>query len=152
MMTKKTSRGFTLIELMITIAIIGILARIAYPAYTSSALKGRRAEGRTAILQLLQQQERYMTQNGTYLVFANPACATNTIPFKTFSGDVCASAKYQLSTDACPGTTTGTTLSVRECIRVTATPASTDADAGNLQMTSTGTKTCTGTNSSVCWN
>ena len=64
-------QGFTLIELMIVVAVVGVLAAIAYPAYTDSVLKGRRAQARAALTELLQQQERYMTQNNCYLGFSN---------------------------------------------------------------------------------
>ncbi|RZM02652.1 MAG: type IV pilin protein, partial [Variovorax sp.] len=74
---RRRQAGFTLIELMIVVAIVGILATIAYPSYRESVLKGRRAEARTALLELMQQQERYMTQRGAYLNFIadNPAAA-----------------------------------------------------------------------------
>lgn len=52
-------RGFTLIELMVTVAIVGILAGIAYPAYTNSVLKSRRADGVAKLLQLQMAQESY---------------------------------------------------------------------------------------------
>ena len=73
-MSKSSNAGFTLIELMITVAIVGILASIAYPAYTSSILKGKRAEGRAAVTELMQQQERYMTQRNTYLAYQRLRC------------------------------------------------------------------------------
>ena len=55
-MKKSLSHGFTLIELMIVVAIVAILASIAYPSYKDSVLKSRRAEARTALSELLQQQ------------------------------------------------------------------------------------------------
>ena len=66
--------GFTLIELMITVAIVGILAAIAYPSYQDSVRKGKRAEGRTALIDFLQQQERFLTQTGSYAVVTPGAC------------------------------------------------------------------------------
>ena len=80
---QKYSAGFTLIELMIVVAIIGILAAVAYPAYTDSVLKGRRAQGRAAVAQLIQQQERYITQRNCYLGFttnSSTGVATATSP------------------------------------------------------------------------
>lgn len=147
-------RGFTLLELMIVVAIVGILASIAYPAYQDSVLKGRRAEARTALLELMQQQERYMTQRGTYLVFSNasgvtvPADAATT--FKTFSGDNSAAPSYRLWAERCP---TPVGITERDCIRVNATPARADAAVNVLSITSTGVKSCTGntTNTKLCW-
>ena len=58
-MIKKINSGFTLVEVMIVVAIVGILASIAYPSYQESVRKGRRAQARTALSELVQQQERY---------------------------------------------------------------------------------------------
>ncbi|QDL37179.1 type IV pilin protein [Rhodoferax sediminis] len=151
-MKKSLNHGFTLIELMIVVAIVAVLAGIAYPSYKDSVLKGRRAEARTALSELMQQQERYMTQNNSYFAFTNVGgIATpvvtppTTVPFKTFSGDTLAKTAYYLSASACPSST------IAECVMVAAEPVMADPDAGTLQILSTGTKTCTGAKSSVCW-
>lgn len=147
-MKKLLNRGFTLIELMIVVAIVAILTSVAYPAYTSSIIKGKRAEARAALTELMQQQERYMTQNNTYFAFTNTAGTTNpaTVPFKTFSGDSAAKASYYLSATACGA------LNLNECVTVSAAPIQSDPEAGTLQILSTGTKTCTGgTTPAVCW-
>ena len=58
--------GFTLIELMVTVAIVGILAAIAYPAYLEQVSKSRRAEGKVVLLQTVQNIERFYTLNNSY--------------------------------------------------------------------------------------
>src|SRR5690606_38472416 len=75
---RKSSAGFTLIEVMIVVAIIGILAAIAYPSYQDHVRKSRRADAQTALLELAQFMERHYTTNGRYLTSANAAPA---LPF-----------------------------------------------------------------------
>jgi type IV pilus assembly protein PilE len=59
-------RGFTLIELMITVAIVAILTTLAYPSYLTHIKKTRRAEAKTALLDLATRQERYFSVNNIY--------------------------------------------------------------------------------------
>lgn len=70
------SKGFTLMELMMVLAIMGILTAIAYPAYQSSLQKARRVDAQTAILELAQYMERYYTNNGTYTGASLPYSAS----------------------------------------------------------------------------
>lgn len=59
-------KGFTLIELMIAVAIVAVLAMIAYPNYMDHMYKARRADGQSALLNLASYMESYYTENNAY--------------------------------------------------------------------------------------
>lgn len=80
----RTAKGFTLIELMIVVVIIGILAAIAYPSYQDQVRKTKRTDGRGVLTDLANLQEKYYNQCYTY---------SNTLggTFPVSGGDTCTS-------------------------------------------------------------
>ncbi|NUO86733.1 MAG: type IV pilin protein [Cupriavidus sp.] len=92
---RRAAAGFTLIELMITVAIAAILAAIAYPSYTEHVRKSRRTDAKTALLDLAARQERLFSTQNVYggtpaaLGYAGPA-----FPVEIRSGG---QAYYQLT-------------------------------------------------------
>ena len=72
----KNKKGFTLTELLIVVAIVGILASIAYPSYQDSVTKSRRADAQGALQGLAQAMERHYTTEGTYTGAASAGAPT----------------------------------------------------------------------------
>ena len=145
--------GFTLIELMIVVAIIGILAAVAYPAYTNSIAKGKRGEARAALMNLLQQQERYLTQMNTYETFA--AGTPGTLPFKAYSSadSTQARSSHLLGARLCQAVG-GVTPTKQDCIEVFAEPQTgvfSDPWITSMAIDTQGRRTCTGTQTDRCW-
>ena len=136
-------RGFTLIELMITVAIIGILAAVAYPSYREYVAKSRRAEAQALLMQSSQWMERFYAENYSYSANTAGVAVTDATMFP---------ARYSQSPASGTAAYTITVTPTATTFTVTATRTGTMAadKCGNFQITHTGVKQlATGTYSSA---
>jgi type IV pilus assembly protein PilE len=141
MTSRHSIQGFTLIEILVTLAIVGLLAAIALPAYQDSQLRAGRADGKNALMQVASDQERYYSNNFAYLAKATPLA---TVPANTL---LSRDGNYQVTVAACSGGTIAT------CFTATATPqgAQTADDCGNLTINSLGVRAASGGTVADCW-
>lgn len=141
--------GFTFIETLFVLAVFALLAGIAYPSYVESVRKAKRVEGRVALFQIMQQQERYFSQHNTYIAFSADSMDVDERKFKWFSGGNAKTSAYELKAEACENDT------IRNCVRLIATPGTarvdgnfSDPTCGEMTVTSTGVKSA---RHSDCW-
>ena len=147
----RDERGFTLVELMVVLAIVSILAAIAYPGYTRHLVRTRRVEAQLALVEAMGRQEQYRAQHHTYVAFSSSIEDPDSRQFRWWLGQAPANSAYELEGRACDGQEIG------QCIELRAEPGTdkvdagfSDPDCGVLSFDSTGAQGASG-NGPRCW-
>lgn len=147
MQKSPNNKGFTLIELMIVVAVVGILASIAYPSYQESILKAKRGDAMAGLLNLQLIQEKYRVNCIQYAdgIHASTRTCTTSGTHHLIASTTSPDSHYTLAITA--GSASAYSL--------TATPIHTDAKCGTFTITQNSSgvisKTTTGDNN-YCWN
>ncbi|MGV8844284.1 MAG: type IV pilin protein [Pseudomonas sp.] len=145
-MKHPSESGFSLLEVMIVVAIIGILSAIAYPSYTQYVLRGNRSEGMAMLMDAAARQERYYAQNNSYVT---AQADIGDLGLRHISGTTVTSetGKYTLGVDSVADdggyTLTGTPIG----------PQTRDTQCLNLTINAIGTRGISAVGGSVndCW-
>lgn len=134
---KSNHQGFSLIELMIVVAIVGILAAIAFPSYQQYVFRSWRATASGCVLTLAQNMERQFTANMTYLA---------AVPVSGCTSENGMAARYTI------GLAAAATASAYTIQAVPQGAQTADTQCGTLSITQIGTRGETGTGSvQDCW-
>ncbi|HEY0587578.1 MAG TPA: type IV pilin protein [Pseudoduganella sp.] len=146
-MIARASTGGTLLGMMSTLVIIGILSAVAVPVWSEAVIRMRRSEAQAALQELMQQQERHFTRFNSYAAFS----ANTGGEYRWWSGRTARSSAYELEGKACDG------QQIRDCIQLVATPGTPNVDSRfrdpqceRLILTSSGLHLATGPSRS-CW-
>lgn len=139
--------GFTYLELLAVLIVLGILSMLALPTYQDSVKRAKRAEAWTVLMKTMQQQERHYSVHGSYASFS----ASEARGFAWHSGNTPKSSAYEISAAVCGGST------LKQCILLTAEPGTarvqqgySDPQCGKLTLNSAGVRTASG-RGSPCW-
>lgn len=134
-MSTMKSKGFTLIELMIVVAIVAVLAMIALPSYTAQVRKSRRSDAIATMNNVVLSQERWRTNCPNYAVFGDSSCGTSTFmtaptsTYYTFTLSTPASAAGYTLTATATGSQANDSQFGKSCAQLTITNGTSQAPA-----------------------
>ncbi|SDS81911.1 type IV pilin protein [Pseudomonas oryzae] len=128
-MELKRQRGFTLIELLITVAIVAILAAIAYPSYQQYVIRGNRAAAQAQMMDIANRQQQYLLANRSYASKAQLEASGFALP-----SDVSSRYSYDITLGA----------GAMPTYTITFTATGTQVADGDLTLGSDGVKTPAG--------
>jgi type IV pilus assembly protein PilE len=135
--------GFSLIELMVTVLVIGILSAIALPSYMDSVRKSRRTEARTALLDIAGREERfYNMNNSTYT--ASPTA----LGYSTFTP--VGSGYYNVTVGA--PVVAGVPTYILKATPVATSSQAQDLGCTEFDLDNTGLQTALGGDAANCWH
>ena len=138
-------QGFTLVELMIVVAILGIITSIAYPSYLKQVQKSKRAPAKVELMRIAQLQESYYVQNLSYAVALKTSDGEGDLNFaemspQTEGGDYTVSIA-NTTPSGCDGTSTiPCTGYVIEALPIVGKPQSHDKSCTGFRLSSTNAK------------
>jgi type IV pilus assembly protein PilE len=115
--------GFTLIEVLVVLAVTGVLAAVAYPGFQLHVVRTKRVEAQGTLYALMQQQERYFTLHNRYLAFTAGATDPDGTQFRWWSGSTAATSAYEIEGRACAGE------QIADCVELVATPGTARVDS-----------------------
>lgn len=148
-------KGFTLIELMITVAIVGVLAAIALPSYNSYISRGHRAAARAQLMQAAQYMQRFNAANDRYDADRNGTGVWDVIPPTLLVAPAEGTQLYEISNQGANNASTATATTFTLIMRPIAGRRMENDDCGAFSITQSGIKSIsnnpTTTRISNCW-
>lgn len=143
--------GFTLLEVLVIMLVLCVLAALTLPSFQRLMVRGKRLEAQSALMRLMQQQERYYSQNNSYLAFSSASTDARERRFTWWSGQTAASSAYEIHGTACAD------AKISDCVLLIAEPGTSrvdgrfrDRECETLSLSSSGVQAASGA-AARCW-